>query len=85
METTAKNAKNAKFDAVKFLIERSVDHQLAADFLAVRKAKRLPPTHTAFMALEREFRAAGLTFEAGIRLCAERCWGGFRATYVQEG
>ena len=79
-----KNIRIASFDALAFLCARQVEKSQAMEFLKVRKSKRLSDTETAFNALEREFRAAGIEFPRGIKLCVERSWGGFRATFLQE-
>ena len=54
---------------------------LAADFLAVRKAKRAPLTDTAFAGIEREAFAAGVSLETAIRTCVENNWIGFKADW----
>lgn len=63
------------------LIASGVDKQVLEDFLAVRKAKRLPLTHTAIDGLEREARKASLEVKDAIRFCAEKGWGGFNANW----
>lgn len=63
------------------LIAFGVDKQVLEDFLAVRKAKRLPLTHTAIDGLEREARKASLEVKDAIRFCAEKGWGGFNANW----
>lgn len=71
---------NAPAD-LKLLLERNIDEQLANDFLQVRKAKRAPLTLTAIEGLEREAGKANLSFEQVIRLCVERGWQGFSASW----
>ena len=63
------------------LIAFGIDKQVLEDFLAVRKAKRLPLTHTAIDGLEREARKASLEVKDAIRFCAEKGWGGFNANW----
>lgn len=63
------------------LIASGVDKQVLEDFLAVRKAKRLPLTHTAIDGLEREAGKASLEVKDAIRFCAEKGWGGFNANW----
>lgn len=61
-----------------------VPPKLVADFLVVRKAKKLPLTETAVDGLRREAKKAGLTLEAAIRLCCERGWASLRADWVAK-
>lgn len=61
------------------LIASGVDKQILEDYLAVRKAKRSPLTHTAIDGLEREARKASLDLAEVVRICAERSWVGFNA------
>ena len=56
--------------------------KLVADFLAVRKAKKLPLTETAVEGIRREAAKAGLTLEAAVRHCCERGWAGFNADWL---
>ena len=55
------------------------------DWMTARKAKRLPNTETAWQAFKRECDAAGLTPADAVKVCAERGWGGFRASYMDGG
>lgn len=59
----------------------SVKPQVAADYLKVRKAKRSPLTPTAWEALINEFSKAGLSVPDGVRVCVERGWVGFKASW----
>ena len=52
------------------------------DWMTARKAKRLPNTETAWQAFKRECDVAGLTPADAVKVCAERGWGGFRASYM---
>lgn len=61
------------------LIASGVDKQVLEDYLAVRKAKRSPLTHTAIDRLETEARKASLDLAEVVRICAERSWVGFNA------
>lgn len=63
---------------------QGLPEKLIADFLKVRKAKKLPLTETAVEGLKREARKAGLSLEAAVRMCCERGWGGFNADWVQR-
>lgn len=58
---------------------------LLSDFLKVRKAKRAGElTETAFKAIEREAKKAGLTVEQAIEMCCLRGWVGFYARWVDS-
>lgn len=63
----------------------AVSDDVWRDFLAVRKAKRLPLTETAWKAMLREAQKAALSVEAMVRLCVERSWGGFQASWLTDG
>lgn len=51
------------------------------DFLTIRKAKRSPMTETAIRGLTREAEKAGITLEDAIKICVERGWQSFRASW----
>lgn len=56
--------------------------ELLADFMAIRKAKRLGEvTKTAFQGIEREATNARLTVEQAITIAVERGWGSFKASW----
>ena len=60
-----------------------IDEQVAKDWLAVRKAKRAGPvTNTVIQALQREAKAAGITPNEAVKICAERGWQGFKAEWM---
>ncbi|MGY8624305.1 hypothetical protein [Chromobacterium violaceum] len=68
----------------KDLKARGVDPQHAADFMAIRKAKRAPLTPTALAGIEREAAIAGLTLAQAIQISAERGWQGFKAEWLHR-
>lgn len=76
-----KKEKTYAADAAMF---SGVPEQLVKDFLAIRKAKKLPLTATAEEGLRREAAKAGLTIEAMLRICCERGWGGFEAKWLDR-
>ena len=79
---TKAKAKSTEVLSATDLINRfSVDPGVAADWLAVRKAKRAPLTETAMAGIEREAHAAGLAVSDAIRVCAEQGWQGFKADW----
>lgn len=71
-------------DAMKLLPNLPAD--LVTDFVAIRKAKKLPLTGTAVAGLEREAAKARLSLEDAVRLCCERGWAALRADWLaREG
>ena len=58
--------------------------ELLSDYLKVRKAKRAGDlTETAFNGIEREAKLANLSTEEAVKICCERGWGGFKASWLQ--
>ena len=58
--------------------------ELWADYMALRKSKKSPMTATALKGLERECNKAGLSLEAGIRVCCERGWASLKAEWLDD-
>lgn len=58
-----------------------VDPKVVADFLKIRRAKKAPLTETALDGLRREAAKAGVTLEQALRVCCERGWSGYNATW----
>ena len=59
-----------------------VAEQHAADWLAIRKAKRLPLTPTAWADAKAEAAKAGMSVAEAIQASAANGWAGFRASWV---
>ena len=59
-----------------------VPENVAADYIAIRKAKKAPLTSTAVDGLRREAERAGMSLADVLRLCCERGWIGFKADWV---
>ena len=57
---------------------------LWADYMTIRKTKKSPMTKTALSGLERECNKAGLSLEAGIRVCCERGWASLKAEWLDD-
>lgn len=57
---------------------------LWSDYMALRKTKKSPMTKTALSGLERECNKAGLSLEAGIRVCCERGWASLKAEWLDD-
>lgn len=63
-----------------------VEPQVWEDWIAIRKAKKLPMTQTAMRLLEDEFRKAGLSNQEALEKCCLQGWGSFRASWLtREG
>ena len=63
------------------MLALGVDAQVAADWLAVRKAKRAALTQTALDDVVSEAGKAGISVAQAVRICAARGWQGFRASW----
>lgn len=59
-----------------------VDPRHAIDWLAVRKAKKLPLTPTAWMDTKAQAHKAGISISEAIRIAAAAGWGGFKASWL---
>lgn len=73
-----------RFDAQARLESFGVPSDLAKDWLAVRKAKKLAPTATAFDDAKAEADKAGISMTEAVRTCCVRGWGGFKASWLQD-
>ena len=74
-------AKPPRFEPLSALLALGVDAQVAADWLAVRKAKRAALTQTALDDVVAEAGKAGISVAQAVRICAARGWQGFRASW----
>lgn len=63
------------------LMAQGVDRQHAEDWMAIRKAKRLPLTRSAWAQVVREAARAGLPIQKAVELAASSGWAGFRAQW----
>ena len=72
-------AKPPRFEPLAALL--ALDAQVAADWLAVRKAKRAALTQTALDGMVAEAHKAGISVAEAVRICAARGWQGFRASW----
>ena len=70
--------------AYAVICPEGVDQQVWNDWIAIRKAKRLPLTPTAWSQLEAEAEKAGLPMDAVIKECCLRGWGAFKASWWQK-
>ena len=74
-------AKPPRFEPLAALLALGVDAQVAADWLAVRKAKRAALTQTALDGMVDEAHKAGISVAQAVRICAVRGWQGFKASW----
>lgn len=74
-------AKPPRFEPLAALLALGVEAQAAADWLAVRKAKRAALTQTALDGMVDEAHKAGISVAEAVRICAARGWQGFRASW----
>ena len=70
--------------APKVAIPIGVSETIWADFLTLRKAKKLAVTATALKGIAREANKANMTLEAVLQMCCERGWGGFNSTWLEN-
>lgn len=71
-----------KFLFVEALKNLGADEQLIKDWLAVRKTKKASNTQTAFNGFLREFNKTDLTVNTVLKICIERSWQGFNASWL---
>ena len=63
-----------------------VEPQVWEDWLAIRRAKKLPLTKTAMEQVEAEASKAGVSMQQALTECCLRGWGGFKASWMtREG
>lgn len=67
--------------SVDALAAEGVKPDHARDWLAVRKAKRLPLTSSSWERTKREAAKAGLSPAEAVQRCAEKGWAGFGADW----
>lgn len=63
---------------------QGVEDQVWQDWLAIRQAKKLPLTETAWGQMQQEAEKAGLPMDTVIRECCLRGWGAFKASWWQK-
>ena len=73
-----------RFDAAEFLVEQGADPQTAADYLALRKAKKATSSRTALRSVVSEADKAGLPLQDVLTTCCARGWAGFRAEWTDQ-
>jgi hypothetical protein len=74
---------NKKEKTIKFIPQ--IPTELLSDYLKVRKAKKAGElTKTSFDGIEREAKLAGITTEQAVKICCERGWVGFKASWMDQ-
>ena len=71
--------KNTYKDQLKLLSK--INPQIAADFLVLRKAKKLPFTPTVLNHFKKEANKIGATLEEVLSICIHKSWAGFGADW----
>lgn len=79
-----KARKRAVVDWVTELASRGVDPVVADSWLQVRKDKRAAVTVVAVEGVEREAAKSGMSLDAALRMCCERGWASFKASWMNE-
>lgn len=77
----ASRKKPPRFNMLLALCERGVSDRRATEFLEVRKAKRAVNTQTALDGIVREAGKAGISVDDAVRICIEKGWQGFDASW----
>jgi uncharacterized protein YdaU (DUF1376 family) len=75
-------SKNTKPPAV--VTPDGVSDSVWQDFLAVRQTKKAKMTQTALKGLIREANKAMIPLEDALRICCERGWAGFKASWIDD-
>ncbi len=71
-----------KFEPLAALLSESVDPQVAKDWLAIRKTKRLPLTLTAWNDIKREAEKASMSVADAVTHSCRRSRAGFEASWL---
>lgn len=72
----------AKFSFVEALKKLGANDQLINDWLAVRKTKKASNNQTSFSRFESQLSKANLDINTVLRICIERDWKGFDASWL---
>ena len=64
------------------LLKFNFDEVLVEEWLSIRKAKKARNTETALKAFIREIQKSNLNHNEVLRICVERSWSGFDATWI---
>lgn len=72
---------NRKPNAAAVLASLGVSETIAADWIQLRKTKKAAITKTAIDGIQREADKAGISLQDALRICCERGWAGFDASW----
>ena len=78
------NNQDKKTVATKVARPKSVDKQVWDDWLAIRRAKKLPLTETAWKQLMEEIDKSGFSVDVVIKECCLRGWGAFKVAWLKD-
>lgn len=84
IESTNESTNIYKFSFASELKKLGGNEQLINDWMLVRKSKKAKDTKTAFEGFCREYKKSGLDINEVIRICAERNWQGFDASWLKN-
>lgn len=70
-----------RFDPLAWLLQNGASEQAARDWLTLRKSKKAAPTSTALVGVAREAGKAGISLDDALRICCERGWQAFNASW----
>jgi len=76
--------KETKFTFKAELLKLNSDEQLVDEWLSIRKFKKARNTETSFKAFVRELMKSKLPVNEVLRICVERSWSGFDATWINN-
>ena len=82
--TEHKTQDTKKTVATKVARPKSVDQQVWDDWLAIRRAKKLPLTETAWKQLMEEIDKSGFSVDVVIKECCLRGWGAFKVAWLKD-
>jgi uncharacterized protein YdaU (DUF1376 family) len=83
-QETINNNQDKKTVATKVACPKSVDQQVWDDWLAIRRAKKLPLTETAWKQILAEIDKSGFAVDVVIKECCLRGWAAFKVAWLKE-
>lgn len=83
-EIKEKNNTALPFKFFDSLILLGAEKQLASDWIAVRKLKKLSNTITAFDNFKNEVQKSGKNINEVLKECVINSWGGFKAEWINK-
>lgn len=73
-----------KYSPLEDLKSRGIDEQVAKDWLAVRKLKKLAPNETAFDLIFEKIKKTSLLPNDVLKICCSKGWGGFETAWLEK-